>query len=141
MHTHVIYHAIGLHLVNSPSKEPNFCQINKYLSCCCIYYDPLFGWDCSYVCHKLKTENKDIFAKLPISLVACNWHSPCKLIFKEAIFYQNYWFFELLLRLFRPYILMTLCASKPRIKNWEQRYLFSIVKKSSKQFPCKRSLC
>ena len=48
------------------------------MSFCCVFFDPLFGWDCAYVCHKLRIKSKGTFPKRSINPIAtgqlaCNW--------------------------------------------------------------------
>ena len=85
--------------------------------------------------YKIRIESKGIFLTFSQNYVASsNRPSSCKLTFKTGYFLsKNIVFFELLLRLFWLHICMGLCESMPRVKNWKQRYSFSIVNKSTRQ--------
>ena len=54
-------------------KSTCFIEIWPLFSSFCVYFEPLLGWKCAYVCHDLRTEKEGIYVKKR-EYKRSNWH-------------------------------------------------------------------
>ena len=100
-----------------------FIKIRQFFSNFYIHFEFLLGWECTYICHDLRTEKEEIYVKKG-EYKESNWHpnDTCKFSFKHTFVansdhFLSYWFvhFEPVLEWEVGYICLGLRIGKEHI--------------------------